>query len=230
MEELLARMRETPDDPAPRLVYADWLTSRGDPRGELIVLDHRERIGAISPGPELERLLELAAHHGFPRVPDDPDAHILPFSGGGSFPEQYDVEHDGHRYYLRWRYSFSIDVDHVTVLECDLDLADNAWSFREVNVVLSIVSRAIHAGQPLDTLTFPDQAGFRAHPSYHVGRAPAYSFPDEFVAPRGVHLAPRDFARWMELWGWQRTGTRPVPPKPGCACGVPGLKCNSYDC
>jgi uncharacterized protein (TIGR02996 family) len=32
----LARIRDTPDDVAPRLVYADWLDERDDPRGELI--------------------------------------------------------------------------------------------------------------------------------------------------------------------------------------------------
>jgi uncharacterized protein (TIGR02996 family) len=33
---LLAAIRAAPDDDAPRLVYADWLIERGDPRGELI--------------------------------------------------------------------------------------------------------------------------------------------------------------------------------------------------
>jgi uncharacterized protein (TIGR02996 family) len=35
---LLAAIVDAPDDDAPRLVYADWLQSRGDPRGELIQL------------------------------------------------------------------------------------------------------------------------------------------------------------------------------------------------
>lgn len=35
---LLDAILESPDDDAPRLVYADWLQSRGDPRGELIQL------------------------------------------------------------------------------------------------------------------------------------------------------------------------------------------------
>ncbi|MBX3162421.1 MAG: TIGR02996 domain-containing protein [Deltaproteobacteria bacterium] len=35
---LLAAIRERPEDDAPRLVYADWLTERGDPRGELIAV------------------------------------------------------------------------------------------------------------------------------------------------------------------------------------------------
>ncbi|HLL25694.1 MAG TPA: TIGR02996 domain-containing protein, partial [Kofleriaceae bacterium] len=36
--ELLRAIRERPDDDEPRLVYADFLSERGDPRGELIVL------------------------------------------------------------------------------------------------------------------------------------------------------------------------------------------------
>jgi len=34
---LLEEIRARPDDDAPRLVYADWLTQRGDPHGELIM-------------------------------------------------------------------------------------------------------------------------------------------------------------------------------------------------
>src|SRR5437763_15011358 len=32
----LSAIREQPDDDGPRLVYADWLDDRGDPRGEFI--------------------------------------------------------------------------------------------------------------------------------------------------------------------------------------------------
>jgi uncharacterized protein (TIGR02996 family) len=39
--ELLAAVCAAPDDDAPRLVYADWLTERGDPRGEYIQLSCR---------------------------------------------------------------------------------------------------------------------------------------------------------------------------------------------
>jgi uncharacterized protein (TIGR02996 family) len=35
-EELLRAVRDDPDDDAPRLVYADWLEERGDPRAEFI--------------------------------------------------------------------------------------------------------------------------------------------------------------------------------------------------
>lgn len=41
MNALEAAIIENPDDPAGYLVYADWLQQQGDPRGELIVLAHR---------------------------------------------------------------------------------------------------------------------------------------------------------------------------------------------
>jgi len=41
--ELLAQVYADPDADAPRLVYADWATSRGDPRGEFITLQYTRR-------------------------------------------------------------------------------------------------------------------------------------------------------------------------------------------
>lgn len=37
-EDLLAQIRQRPDDDAPRLLFADWLDERGDPRGEFVRL------------------------------------------------------------------------------------------------------------------------------------------------------------------------------------------------
>jgi uncharacterized protein (TIGR02996 family) len=42
-DELLARIEKHPDDDSAYLVYADFLTSKGDPQGELIVLMHQLR-------------------------------------------------------------------------------------------------------------------------------------------------------------------------------------------
>jgi uncharacterized protein (TIGR02996 family) len=39
-ETFEAAILENPDDDAPYLVYADWLMGKGDPRGELIVMQH----------------------------------------------------------------------------------------------------------------------------------------------------------------------------------------------
>jgi uncharacterized protein (TIGR02996 family) len=232
-DALLAQMRAAPDDEALRLVYADALLERGDPRGELVLLDSRDRLGALATPAEMERLLHLSAEHGFPRLPDDPDAHILDFEGGGAYPVQYTAYHGGHSYYLRWRYGFSIDVDDEGAFEGDLDLSTNEWTFRETNVILSIVSAAIHAGMPLSELTFPDEAGIRSHADYRVGRCPPYGFPAPFELPEGASvrrtLALRDFARWHALHRrWQRAlgvHAPEPPPGPGCACGVAGLRC-----
>lgn len=229
---LLAEMRRAPDDDAPKLVYADHLLARGDERGELVLLDHRERRGALHDPAAIARLLLLAARHGFPRLPDDPDAAILPFDhdGGGSHPVQFDVDHDGHHYYLRYRhggFSIEVDDDFQRSYELDLDVAmENEWSFRETNAILAIVSEAIVGGR-VPTLRFPDERGLRAHPAYRVGRWPRFVLPEDFVGqyppdPR-ESVAVRDFARWHALWDRQRGGAVPQPP--GCACGVPGLSC-----
>jgi uncharacterized protein (TIGR02996 family) len=50
-QELLAAVLAAPDELAPRLVYADWLQERGDPRGEFIAAQCRLR----DMGPSLER-------------------------------------------------------------------------------------------------------------------------------------------------------------------------------
>src|SRR5262245_57451036 len=71
-------LRAIADDPerdGPRLVFADWLTERGDPRGELIRLqvelarpgpqlpDHEVRVAALVAGQQ-ERLRALNLAHG----------------------------------------------------------------------------------------------------------------------------------------------------------------------
>lgn len=230
---LLASMRAAPADDAPRLVYADWLLAQGDARGELIVLDHLDRTGTLRSLEQLARLLELASIHGFPRLPDDPCADVFRFTGGSSHPTQYWLTHEGHRYYLRWRYDFSIEVDDVDVLESySLDtLQPNDWTFRETNVVLAIVSDAIRTGAPLSELVFPDQAGFRAHPRFHPGRAPLYGFPEEYGTDRRLEL--RDHPRWHRLYArkQQLAGVAPPPRREQrCECGVEGMSCGVIGC
>jgi uncharacterized protein (TIGR02996 family) len=56
-DELLAQIKASPDDDGPRLVYADWLTAAGDPRGELIVLGCRL---AAAPNDDASRKLKIA--------------------------------------------------------------------------------------------------------------------------------------------------------------------------
>ena len=210
-------MRAAPDDAHPRLVYADWLLERGDERGELILLEHHERAApeGLTDPVALERLLILAAEHGFLRLPDDPDADVLPFHGGGSFPVQYRLDaYQGHNYYLRYRhgsFSITIDDDHQTEVYPELDVSgDGEWTVEETNVILAIVSQAIRDGTPLGELVFPAGDDMRAHSHYRTGRCPTYCFPTGFQ--NELSLDARDHGRWYALWArLQRLTTDPTP-------------------
>ena len=59
-DELLAAIVAAPDDDAPRLVLADWLSERGDPRGEQIAVEIALARTARD-APERDRLAERAA-------------------------------------------------------------------------------------------------------------------------------------------------------------------------
>lgn len=61
-EGLLEAILSTPDDDAPRLMYADWLTERGDPRGEFIALQCARARGRVSPEAR-RREAELLQQH-----------------------------------------------------------------------------------------------------------------------------------------------------------------------
>lgn len=227
--DLLDAMRAAPGDEGPLYVYADWLLSRGDPRGEVIMLDQRERAGEALTLPELDRLLELAATHGFPWLPDDPCAGIFRFEGYGPMPMQFWLDHGGHNYFLHARYNFTIYVDHVLVFEDSLATRwSGDWTFRETNVILAVVSAAITSGQPLSEIEFPDD--LEAHPRYHPGRSPLQGFPGP-----GPHrpLELRDYPRCHALWD-QRQRLAGIEPRPftprRCACGVEGLSCRVEGC
>lgn len=62
-ESLLAGVVASPDDDAPRLVYADWLNERRDPRGELIALQIARSRGEAARGSK-KREAELVAEVG----------------------------------------------------------------------------------------------------------------------------------------------------------------------
>lgn len=59
---LLAQIYAAPDDDAPRLVYADWLQERGDPRGELIALQLERANGKARKGGRQREDALLATH------------------------------------------------------------------------------------------------------------------------------------------------------------------------
>src|SRR5580704_11727592 len=65
-DDFLQAILDDPDDDAPRLIYADWLEERGDPRGEFIrVQCELAPLGPTDPRrPELEtRETALLAKH-----------------------------------------------------------------------------------------------------------------------------------------------------------------------
>ncbi len=61
---LEATLREDPDDVESHLIYGDWLQARGDPRGQLIALQHALAQASASERPALAtRERELRARH-----------------------------------------------------------------------------------------------------------------------------------------------------------------------
>ncbi len=64
--KLEAAIDEDPDDVARYLVYADWLQAQGDPRGELIVLQHAKPAG-------VKKFLDKHAAHFFGKLADARD-------------------------------------------------------------------------------------------------------------------------------------------------------------
>jgi uncharacterized protein (TIGR02996 family) len=53
--QLLDAVLANPRDDAPRLVYADWLTERGDPRGEFIAMQIKDPYGDTDPTKEQKK-------------------------------------------------------------------------------------------------------------------------------------------------------------------------------
>ena len=90
-EGLLAAIYAAPEDDAPRLVFADALIERGDPRGEFISLQLNRAQGKASPA-QLLRERELCAN------PKTRAAWSLPLSQGGAchvargFPDELLIE------------------------------------------------------------------------------------------------------------------------------------------
>jgi len=65
--KLEAAIASDPDSPDAYLVYADWLQSQGDPRGELIVLQHANKTAAA------KKLLEQNREHFWGKLADFTD-------------------------------------------------------------------------------------------------------------------------------------------------------------
>jgi uncharacterized protein (TIGR02996 family) len=209
---LVREVDRAPDDLGAQLVLADWLISQDDPRGELILLDHRDRSGELDDPAGIEQLLLLAAEYTFPCARPSDDEPIV-FVGGGAMPVQYDARFRGHEYFIRYRHgdlSAEVDdgeirtgVEYPNGYPQELGLAfDGEWTDEETALLLDTFRDAIRAGSPLGELWFPTEP--IAPPTYDAGARRCYRLPADFTEPRGISrdrygLAARDYDRWYAL-------------------------------
>ncbi|MDQ3340098.1 MAG: hypothetical protein M4D80_33485 [Myxococcota bacterium] len=204
VDELLDAIEDDPKDEASQLVIADYLQAAGDPRGDLIILDHAEKRGLLDGAEALEQILLLAAEYSFPRA--EPDEPILPFTRRAprGIPA-YDLQHDGKRYALDWeeereQYRFEIRGTYVWFLPLDLGAW---WTEEQTRVIFTILSDVIRASAPFDELRFP--YGTMPLPQYEGSPLRCYTLPTAFTIPRGIlrnryGLAARDYHRWHAIW------------------------------
>jgi uncharacterized protein (TIGR02996 family) len=230
--ELLAAIGAQPDDPDPQLVLADHLLSAGDPRGELIVLDHLERSapGGLTEPEAIERLLVLAATYGFPCARDEVEP-MLPFESVDEYGGRDELHHGGRRYIVGygtgslyvWVVDEGDDFDgnpeeyrpELAALLLDApDSFSGHWNDEERDVVLTLLSDAIRAGTPLSDLQIPYVG--EPLPQYPGAPLRAYWLPESFVAAHGLSrdrhgLPARDYHRWHALW--ERLQRLPPPER-----------------
>jgi uncharacterized protein (TIGR02996 family) len=210
--ELLAAIADNPGDEQTRLVYADWLIARGDRRGELIVLEHRERTtpGGLTHPDQCASLLRLAAEFGFPHLPD-PDAHVLPFEQLGRDVVDFRADFEGHNYMLALRGVLFLKIDHGPPIENLTMTLQRRWTDEETNVILSMTSRAIRAGTPFDQIVFPDPVTIASHPDHRLGPLPMY-FSAEILEDFDASwlLRARDHARWYAIYDRMMAGFSPT--------------------
>lgn len=204
--ELLAAIAAAPCDPLPREVYADWLLTHGDERGELLALDTVEYRDGLGDPEAIDRLLRLSARYGFPAQPGDPEDERLPFTGGGAYPEQHECTFAGHAYYVRYRHhALSVTIDDGAIDSGmdyphgweDLDLGDGGeFGEFEREVVLSVLGRAIRLDRQLPDVEIPF---CEAIERYRVLAPPTTSFIPARPPPHPL-FGVVDYERWGKLW------------------------------
>nr|HEX4312404.1 TIGR02996 domain-containing protein [Kofleriaceae bacterium] len=203
---LLDAIRAAPGDPGPQLVIADLLLEQGDPRGELIILDHGERAGRLTEPAAVERLLLLAAEYTFPCA-SEPDESLLPSTGPAGYHNSPCILHwNGLRYGIRYRPGSLLcmtgDGTVTRVDECPTFTATSGWTDAETFATLAVFSDAIRHGTPLGPMRFPHHPS--PPPVYDGGARRVYRLPERFMIPRGLArdrygLAARDYRRWNAL-------------------------------
>lgn len=211
---MLAAIAASPDDPT-RLVYADWLLARGDLRGELIHLDHKDRTttGGLSSPDQLGQLLRLAAEFGFPHLPD-PDAELLAFEQLGRENAEWRLAWQGRSYALaRHGDALELAIDGGAPIENHTLAIPRRWSDAQTNAILTIVLRVIQNGADFASLVFPLPARLATLPAHRLGPLPMY-YSAEVIEDFEADwlLRARDHARWYAIYermmkGFTRTSS-----------------------
>jgi len=189
-----------PEDAATQLVLADLLLDAGDPRGEVIALDRRERElpGGIDDPELLERYLLLVADYGFPCAEREPPHGFAPAPRG-----LYVLRSAGHLYEVRFRDRIAqLMAQHLPGGEW-VRANEGPWEPDEIEAVLRLFADAIRASTPLGRLQLPFT---RDALPYYPGALPrGYAVPRAMIRRYKVSrqrfgLVPRDYYRWMKRW------------------------------
>lgn len=89
----LAAIYESPEDDAPRLVYADWLEEFGQPeRADLIRLECRMAKGEPYSSDEDDRAFDLVEEHSKAWTAHLPQAESVTWQFHRGFPEELQIE------------------------------------------------------------------------------------------------------------------------------------------
>ncbi len=170
----VAVVAATPDRLGPREVYADWLLGQGDARGELISLDLADRDGR-----ELLQNWSLCcgSRHsmGFlagRRIRTTRScrgtAGPRTFGCTGTAPTRWDIAH------ASWINSLLNFPEVIYRREIAVDYRDpGRLPDHHLDVVLSIVSRALRLDEDLDTISLPSRAAIKDLERFTTKR-PAY--------------------------------------------------------
>jgi hypothetical protein len=181
-------------------------------RGELILLDHRERAGGLVEPAAIDRLLVLAAAYGFPCARASAPTPWAPPDGEELEYHVYIGPREITVHCRRaGRAGSSADARGPWLaIGCGLEiqLEERAlWTDEQAGVILAIVGDALRESTPIGELCFPYDSPYEGPPlpSYPDAPRRVYALPSSFARPRGLRrdrhaLAARDYDRWHALW------------------------------
>lgn len=199
--ELEARILEDRSDPAAHLIYADWLQAQGDPRGELIVIQHALRNQHEASKAPFDRIVDPPSGRLTPYLPNTQELvraerelakkHLSEWLGPIM---QYDAQYA----HFRWRFGF-IDEARFKVADAIFnskrDLIADVLSRPVARLVRSLKIRLPGWGN--DPKFFEALEDFDSHAALETVRIVGPRWPAR-PAPRALNVA-RFAARFPRL-------------------------------